>query len=124
MTNRRIALALLALTGLAAMPAHADEYSETLSAFRKAEASGRFFKNAHGYAVFPTIGKGGVGIGGAYGKGKVYEKGRRSARVAGFPLFFETRRCLEGRRGTGTSRPPAPRKGVGGAPTAKVMGPT
>jgi hypothetical protein len=74
MTNRRIALALLALTGLAAMPAHADEYSETLSAFRKAEASGRFFKNAHGYAVFPTIGKGGVGIGGAYGKGKVYEK--------------------------------------------------
>jgi lipid-binding SYLF domain-containing protein len=26
--------------------------------------------------VFPTIGKGGIGIGGAYGKGRVYEKGR------------------------------------------------
>jgi lipid-binding SYLF domain-containing protein len=110
MTNRRIALALLALTGLAAMPAHADEYSETLSAFRKAEASGRFFKNAHGYAVFPTIGKGGVGIGGAYGKGKVYQKGKAIGTVSmtqlsiGFQLggqgfsqivFFEDAKALK-----------------------------
>jgi hypothetical protein len=29
-----------------------------------------------GYAVFPTIGKGGVVVGGAYGKGRVYEKGK------------------------------------------------
>jgi len=33
----------------------------------------RFFDNAYGYAVFPTVGKGGVGIGGAYGRGRVYE---------------------------------------------------
>ena len=33
------------------------------------------FENAHGYAVFPTIGKGGVGVGGAYGRGEVFEKG-------------------------------------------------
>ena len=26
--------------------------------------------------MFPTIGKGGVGVGGAYGKGRVYEKGK------------------------------------------------
>lgn len=36
----------------------------------------RFFDSAHGYAVFPTVGKGGVGIGGAYGEGEVYERGR------------------------------------------------
>ncbi|MDH3688983.1 MAG: YSC84-related protein [Gammaproteobacteria bacterium] len=36
----------------------------------------RFFDNAYGYAVFPSIGKGGFGIGGAHGKGKVYEQGR------------------------------------------------
>lgn len=36
----------------------------------------RFFANAHGYAVFPTVGKGGIGIGGAYGEGEVYERGR------------------------------------------------
>jgi len=32
--------------------------------------------NACGYAVFPTVGKDGMGIGGAYGKGMVYRKGK------------------------------------------------
>jgi lipid-binding SYLF domain-containing protein len=31
-----------------------------------------YFKNAYGYAIFPTIGKGGIGIGGAHGSGQVY----------------------------------------------------
>ncbi len=35
-----------------------------------------FFRKAYGYAVFPKVGKAGIGIGGAYGKGKVYKKGR------------------------------------------------
>lgn len=34
-----------------------------------------FFKRAHGYAIFPTVGKAGIGIGGAYGEGEVYRKG-------------------------------------------------
>jgi lipid-binding SYLF domain-containing protein len=34
------------------------------------------FEDAHGYAVFPKVGKGGMGLGGARGKGYVYEKGR------------------------------------------------
>ena len=34
-----------------------------------------FFKNAAGYAVFPTVGKGGIVIGGAYGKGLVIVDG-------------------------------------------------
>jgi len=33
------------------------------------------FKHAAGYAIFPNIGKGAVGVGGAAGKGTVYEKG-------------------------------------------------
>jgi len=33
----------------------------------------RFFDKSYGYAIFPTVGKGGIGIGGAYGKGVVYE---------------------------------------------------
>jgi lipid-binding SYLF domain-containing protein len=32
-------------------------------------------RDAKGYAVFPTVGKGAVGIGGAYGKGVLYERG-------------------------------------------------
>ena len=31
----------------------------------------KFFDNAAGYAVFPKVGKGGIGIGGAHGKGLV-----------------------------------------------------
>lgn len=71
-------LSILALFSLAfaAAPAMADDYQNTINMFKKAGQSGAFFKNAYGYAVFPTIGKGGVGVGGAYGKGRVYAKGK------------------------------------------------
>ena len=36
----------------------------------------RFFDKAYGYAIFPTVGKGGIGIGGAYGEGQVFRRGR------------------------------------------------
>jgi len=58
-------------------PAWADEsdYAHTIKIFKDAGESGTFFAKSYGYAVFPTIGKGGVGIGGAYGKGRVYAAG-------------------------------------------------
>ncbi len=37
---------------------------------------------SHGYAIFPSIGKGGIGVGGAYGRGLVYERGRAIATAA------------------------------------------
>lgn len=52
------------------------EYQDTIKVFKNAGESGNFFGNSHGYAVFPTIGKGGMGIGGAYGKGRVYAGGK------------------------------------------------
>jgi len=55
--------------------ARADEYDDTIQVFKEAGESGSFFDNCYGYAVFPTIGKGGIGIGGAYGKGRVYATG-------------------------------------------------
>lgn len=55
--------------------AAADEYSAATDAFRKAGESSRFFGKSYGYAVFPSIGKGGFGIGGARGKGRVYKQG-------------------------------------------------
>lgn len=54
----------------------ADSYSEALESFKSAGESGEFFKTAYGYALFPTIGKGGIGIGGAHGKGRVYVGGQ------------------------------------------------
>ncbi len=54
----------------------ADEYEDTIKVFREAGASGAFFGKSYGYAVFPTIGKGGVGIGAAHGTGRVYAGGK------------------------------------------------
>jgi lipid-binding SYLF domain-containing protein len=36
-----------------------------------------FDDSSYGYAVFPGVGKGAVGIGGASGKGEVFEQGKR-----------------------------------------------
>ncbi|MEO5365164.1 MAG: lipid-binding SYLF domain-containing protein [Magnetococcus sp. WYHC-3] len=50
-----------------------DEMSATINAFKSANpALQTFFDKAAGYAVFPNVGKGGIGIGGAYGTGAVY----------------------------------------------------
>jgi len=50
------------------------------AALAKAEAESpqltTLCRNAAGYAVFPSIGKGAVGVGGAYGKGVLYEHGQ------------------------------------------------
>jgi lipid-binding SYLF domain-containing protein len=54
----------------------ADEYSDTIKVFQDAGESGTFFEKSYGYAVFPTIGKGGMIVGGAYGKGRVYAGGK------------------------------------------------
>lgn len=54
----------------------ADSYSDTTALFRHAGQSGSFFRNAHGYAVFPTIGKGGFVVGAAHGDGRVYVHGK------------------------------------------------
>ena len=49
---------------------------ETIAAFKKKDPSiKKFFDQAYGYAVFPTIGKGGFIVGGAHGKGIVYKGG-------------------------------------------------
>jgi lipid-binding SYLF domain-containing protein len=71
--TRLLALALLALPFA---PAWADEYSDAKNVFLHAGESRDFFNKSYGYALFPTVGKGGVGIGGAYGKGRVYVKGK------------------------------------------------
>ena len=55
--------------------AHADKYTNTIDVFKKSSAVQPFFNNCYGYAVFPTVGKGGFVVGGAYGTGQVYAGG-------------------------------------------------
>ncbi|GAB3102985.1 hypothetical protein G8770_09860 [Aestuariicella hydrocarbonica] len=51
------------------------KYQEAKEVFQKAGASGTYFDKSYGYALLPTIGKGGVGVGAAHGSGRVYKGG-------------------------------------------------
>src|SRR6478736_1948282 len=66
---------LLSLLVLPFTHAPADDYDDTVKVFRDAGQSGTFFAKSYGYAVFPTIGKGGFIVGAAHGSGRVFEKG-------------------------------------------------
>ena len=58
---------------LLGMQVSADNYDGTMDVFESAPELQPYFDNAFAYAVFPTVGKLGIGIGGAYGEGRVYE---------------------------------------------------
>jgi len=80
---RHLRFLALLLAGLAfGTAALADDYSDTTALFRKSGEAGRYFNSSYGYAVFPTVGKGGIGIGGAFGRGKVFRGGKAVADVS------------------------------------------
>lgn len=95
-------LALFSLV-LMASPARADSYRATIDLFKEAGQSSHFFKHAYGYAVFPTIGKGGIGIGRAYGSGRVYSGQTRNTTQLKAPfassILWTARRKLPARNG-------------------------
>ncbi len=73
---KRIIMALAATAFFVTAPAWADKYSDALDTFRNAGESRKFLDTAYGYALFPTVGKGGIVVGAAYGEGRVYQGGR------------------------------------------------
>jgi lipid-binding SYLF domain-containing protein len=102
--------ALAAALGLSVGAAYASGDSDTTGLFRNSSQSAQFFQDSYGYAVFPTIGKGGLGVGAAHGTGHVYQQGRRIGRVSmtqlsvGFQaggeaysqiIFFKDKRALD-----------------------------
>ncbi len=79
----RQAVPILAVVLLATSVAFADDASlvsdakGTIQTFKKTDPKlDKFFSSAAGYAVFPTIGKGAVGIGGAGGDGVLFVGGQ------------------------------------------------
>ncbi len=51
------------------------EVTQTINRFTQRDPGlQRFFDEAYGYVVFPNVGKGAIGVGGAYGKGQVFEQ--------------------------------------------------
>jgi lipid-binding SYLF domain-containing protein len=69
-----IALAVMMMAA-APVSVFADSHADTIAVFKKSPAVMPFFETAYGYAVFPTVGKGGLFVGGSYGKGKVFRGG-------------------------------------------------
>jgi lipid-binding SYLF domain-containing protein len=106
-------LPMLAPFGRAQTPsdAHADVLT-TIDAFKKKDPGlQKFFDNAVGYAVLPTVAKGAIGIGGAHGGGELIVGGKAIGKVSmtqvtiGFQLggqayseiiFFEDPKTLDG----------------------------
>ncbi|MEX0776238.1 MAG: YSC84-related protein [Phycisphaeraceae bacterium] len=76
-------MGLLTVGGCATAPStvegKADIQRDAAMALTKAKANdsslAKLLNAASGYAVFPSVGKGAAGIGGAYGKGVLYENG-------------------------------------------------
>ena len=84
MKTSKTLLTTVAAAIACSMPAFAeddDAYSQALKDFKDQPATAEFFANSVGYALFPTIGKGGIGIGGAFGKGRAYRNGQHVGNV-------------------------------------------
>jgi lipid-binding SYLF domain-containing protein len=88
-----------------------SEVAAVIAKFKKKDPGmAKVFAGAYGYAVFPTVAKAGIGLGGARGKGYVYQHARLIGRstltqvTIGFQLggqaysevvFFKTPAALE-----------------------------
>ncbi len=71
-------LMCLAVAAVPVAPAAQDNVPPVIAKFKEKDPRvAKAFTEAYGYVVFPTVGKGAIGIGGARGKGWVYERGRR-----------------------------------------------
>ena len=102
----------VALVAAAPAVARAQDDVPPVIAKVKAKDPGmeKIFSDAVGYAVYPTVGKGGLGIGGAHGNGWVYEGGKLIGKssltqvTVGFQfggqayseiVFFQTKQALD-----------------------------
>jgi lipid-binding SYLF domain-containing protein len=72
----RVSIVLALCLCLPVGAAQAATFKETIDIFRNAGASASFFRNSYAYAVFPAVGSGALGVGGAFGRGRVYVHGR------------------------------------------------
>jgi lipid-binding SYLF domain-containing protein len=72
----------LGAVGRAYSADHVTDANKTVRVYKKADPGlATFFEKAAGYVVFPGIGKGGAGLGGAYGTGTLFEKGKATGKT-------------------------------------------
>jgi lipid-binding SYLF domain-containing protein len=79
-----LAAAVLITAGCATVPERAGskavlsaEVQDAIAVFKTRDPSiDRFFTQSYGYTVFPKVFKGGFFVGGAFGRGEVFEQGK------------------------------------------------
>lgn len=79
-----MAFAILVLVSCSTTPKTADDRAQfhdevqaAIAEFQQRDPTmTELFQAAHGYVVFPNVGKGGLVVGGASGRGEVYEQGQ------------------------------------------------
>ena len=64
-------------------PSLSEQVTDTIELMQSRDPNLKhwFEEGSYGYAVFPSVGKGAVGIGGAYGEGEVFEQGEKIGAV-------------------------------------------
>ena len=77
--------ALVLATSSTAFAQKVEDLSETIELFRGIPQVAPYFGSAYAYAVWDRIGRGGLGIGGATGRGQVYVDGK----VTGFSRLMD-----------------------------------
>jgi len=109
-TKTLVLAAILALPFATRADLTLHDADSAVATMRKTDPSlKKFFHNAVGYAVFPNVAKGGLGLGGAGGSGFVFENGKAvgkttlaqatiGAQVGGQTyyeiIFFQTKQSL------------------------------
>jgi hypothetical protein len=84
LTATLVAAVVLATSNMA-LAQEVEDQSETLALFKGIPQVAPYFESAIGYAVWDRIGRGGLGIGGARGRGQVYLGGK----VTGFSTLSD-----------------------------------
>jgi lipid-binding SYLF domain-containing protein len=109
--TRWLVVALALLASPTAKAVAQEDVPPVIEKFKQKDPGmAKIFADAVGYVVFPTVGKGGIGLGGARGKGWVYEGGKLIGKSTltqvsfGFQfggqayseiVFFQTSQALE-----------------------------
>lgn len=71
-------LAVLATLLSASLALASSDNASIVAKFKEKDPRvAKAFDTAYGYVLFGTVGKGGIGIGGAHGKGEVFEQGKK-----------------------------------------------
>jgi lipid-binding SYLF domain-containing protein len=78
-----LAATILMFTGSTVLAAASPEKcNETMAKFKQLGNVSEMLAQSYGYAVLPTIGKGGMGVGGAGGTGCVFAGGKHTGNVS------------------------------------------